>query len=77
MQMQKWLRAALAPLLGVALLGLTGPACAQEASTEDAPDVAAEPAEDTDQQAEGATAPAEDSEQPGEDAEEPGEEPER
>jgi hypothetical protein len=76
MQMQKWLKAVLAPLLGVALLGLTAPACAQEVPTEDAPDVAAEPAEGTDQPAEDATMPAEDSEQPGEDAEEPGEEPE-
>ncbi len=67
---QKGWRGALAPLLGLALLGLGSGACVEGATTNDAPDVGAESARTESEAA--AEDPAKDEEQPADEAVQPG-----
>ena len=73
---QKRLRGALAPLIGLALLGVGSGACVEGATTNDAPDVAAESVEGLHQPSEAAAEdPAKDEEQPADEAVQPGDAP--
>ncbi len=76
MKLHKGLRGALAPLIGLALLGFGSAACVEDATTTDAPDVAAEAVEKAQQLSEAASEdPAKDEEQPADEAVQPGDAP--
>lgn len=76
MKLQKGLRGALAPLIGLALLGFGSGACVESATTNDVPDVAAESVETTEEPSEAAAEdPAKDEEQPADEAVQPGDAP--
>ncbi len=76
MKLQKGWRGALAPLLGLALLGFGSGACVEGATTNDAPDVAAESVPGLQEPSEAAAGdPAKDEEQPADEAVQPGDAP--